>query len=132
MALRENLSQRVVRSLTASIAGGRIRVGEKLPTEQELCGEFGVSRTVVREAISSLRADGLVVSHQGKGVFVQRSRPDGFQIDPSELEAAQEVIKVLELRIGVEAEAAALAARNRSAGDVKRLRAAHMRMQAAV
>ena len=132
MALRENLSQRVVRSLTASIAGGRIRVGEKLPTEQELCGEFGVSRTVVREAISSLRADGLVVSHQGKGVFVQRSRPDAFQIDPSELEAAQEVIKVLELRIGVEAEAAALAARNRSAGDVKRLRAAHLRMQSAI
>jgi len=132
MAMRENLSQRVVRSLTASIAGGRIRVGDKLPTEQALCGEFGVSRTVVREAISSLRADGLVVSHQGKGVFVQRLRPEGFQIDPSELEAAQEVIKVLELRIGVEAEAAALAARNRSAGDVKRLRAAHRRMQAAI
>jgi DNA-binding FadR family transcriptional regulator len=132
MALRESLSQRLVRSLTASIAGGRIRVGEKLPTEQELCGEFGVSRTVVREAISSLRADGLVVSHQGKGVFVQRSRPEGFQIDPQELEVVQEVIKVLELRIGVEAEAAALAARNRSASDVKRIKVAHRRMQLAI
>jgi DNA-binding FadR family transcriptional regulator len=131
-APRESLSQRLVRSLSASIAEGRIRVGDKLPTEQELCGEFGVSRTVVREAISSLRADGLVMSHQGKGVFVQRARPDAFQIHPSELEVMQEVIKVLELRIGVEAEAAALAARNRTAADVKRLTVAHQQMQLAI
>jgi len=130
--MRESLSQRLVRSLSATIAEGRIRVGEKLPTEQELCGTFGVSRTVVREAISSLRADGLVVSHQGKGVFVQRARPEGFQIDPSELEVVQEVIKVLELRIGVEAEAAALAARNHKAADVKRLKGAHRQMQLAI
>lgn len=100
---RQSLSRRLVRELSASIASGEIAVGEKLPTEQALCDAFGVSRTVVREAISSLRADGLVASHQGKGVFVLvRARPEGFQIDRSELEVVQEVIKVLELRIGVE------------------------------
>ena len=130
---RQSLSRRLARSLSASIATGRIRVGEKLPTEQELCDEFGVSRTVVREAISSLKADGLVVSHQGKGVFVlERLRPEGFQIDRAELEVVQEVIKVLELRIGVEAEAAAIAARSRTAQDLRRLKAAHRAMQAAV
>ncbi len=130
---RQSLSRRLVRELSASIASGKIPVGEKLPTEQALCGAFGVSRTVVREAISSLRADGLVVSHQGKGVFVlERARPEGFQIDRSELEVLQEVIKVLELRIGVEAEAAAIAARSRKPADVKRLRNAHKAMQAAI
>ena len=131
--LRPSLSRRLARELSASIATGRIRVGEKLPTEQELCDAYGVSRTVVREAISSLRAEGLVASHQGKGVFVlERARAEGFQIDRAELEVLNEVIKLLELRIGVEAEAAAIAARNRNANDLKRLKAAHRAMQAAV
>jgi DNA-binding FadR family transcriptional regulator len=129
---RQSLSMQLTRELSAAIGAGRFKVGEKLPTEQELCESFGVSRTVVREAISSLRADGLVASHQGKGVFVlERLRAEGFQVDRGELQVVQEVIKVLELRIGVEAEAAAIAARVRTAADLKRLRGAVRAMLAA-
>ena len=56
------------------IRTGRLMSGEKLPTEQELNARFGVSRTVIREAMASLRSEGLVVSRQGSGVFVADHR----------------------------------------------------------
>ena len=72
---------------------------------------FGVSRTVVREAVAALRAEGLVETRQGVGAFVSRDvqkRP--FRIDPGEVRSITEVLNVMELRTGVEVEAAGIAA----------------------
>lgn len=86
---------------------------------------------MVREAISSLRAAGLVQSQQGKGAFVLRpTRVEGFRIDAAELETVREVIQMLELRIGIEA--AALAAQRCSARAIKEIARCHAAMQKAV
>jgi DNA-binding FadR family transcriptional regulator len=67
---RQGLTHRVIAELREKIAGGELKPGDKLPTEQALIRHFGVSRTVIREAIAGLRADGLVLPRQGVGVFV--------------------------------------------------------------
>lgn len=102
-------------TLRAWIAEGRYQPGDKLPSEAKLAAEHGVSRTVLREAIATLRADGLVKPRQGAGIFVlppaaARALPFG-DIDPARLSS---VLEMLELRLPIEVEAAGLAARRRS------------------
>lgn len=105
--------------LGREIRTGKVLPGERLPTEQELIARFQVSRTVVREAMASLRAEGLIVSRQGAGVFVAdnpTSRP--FRIGPDELRSLVQVENVLQLRLAVEVEAAGIAAERRTKADL--------------
>src|SRR5580700_6977591 len=114
----KNRSGEVVERLAAEIASGRLLPGSRLPTEQQLTAALGVSRTVVREAVAVLRAEGLVETRQGVGAFVMRDiqrRP--FRIDPEGLQSIGEVVKVMELRTGVEIEAAGIAAERVSAAS---------------
>lgn len=109
------LASSVSQALREAIRSGRYRPGEKLPSEAKLTVEHHVSRTVIREAIAALRADGLVDPRQGAGVFVLEplSAPVlPFQnVDHARVSS---VIELLELRSPVEMEAAALAAQRRS------------------
>lgn len=116
MRRRETLSGRLIRTISERIAAGQYRVGDRLPSEQEMIEEFGVSRTVVREAIANLKAGGSVSTVQGVGAFVmQQEKQSAFQIEEtSNLTVAQEMIGVLELRVALETEAVALAAQRRS------------------
>jgi DNA-binding FadR family transcriptional regulator len=104
-----------VERITQYIVSGKLAPGSRLPTEQEIVNETGVSRTVVREAVSALRAHGLVITRQGVGAFVS---PDAqqkpFRINPEELRSIKDVLKVFELRIGIETEAAGFAAERRT------------------
>lgn len=129
---RETLTTQLTRTLQERIAAGAYPVGSKLPSEQDLIDEFGVSRTVVREAISSLRAGGVVATQQGVGAFVLNAASAPFTIKATELEVVYEVIAVLELRIGVETECAALAAQRRRDEHIAALRTALDRMTAAI
>ena len=105
------------------IRAGRLMSGEKLPTEQELNAQFGVSRTVIREAMASLRSEGLVVSRQGSGVFVADHRASqAFRIILDEARSLTEIENVLQLRLAVEVEAAAIAAEKRSDEDLAQMR----------
>jgi DNA-binding FadR family transcriptional regulator len=112
---RNSLAQRVSEDLRRNIIEGGMAAGDRLPSEAQLTERFGVSRTVVREAIASLRADGLVEARQGAGVFVINNQTHGatpFQaIDTQRISS---MIEVLELRTAIELEAAALAASRRS------------------
>jgi DNA-binding FadR family transcriptional regulator len=111
LAPTRNLTSEVVEQIAAEIRGGRLQPGARLPTEQELMAALGVSRTVVREAVAALRAEGLVVTRQGAGAFVAAdSSRVPFRVDPSGLKSLQDVLEVMELRRAVEAEAAAFAA----------------------
>src|SRR3954470_13874034 len=102
----KSLSVQLAKDLRDRIARGELKPGDKLPSEHELVASYGVSRTVVREAISSLKTDGLVSAQQGVGVFVLRaSSAVPFRIDQADLGKVKEVISLLELRIGLEAEA---------------------------
>ena len=67
---RGNLAEIVVAKLSERIDSGLYAPGEKIPSSAQLCEEFGVSRTVIREALTSLKVAGRVISRQGAGVYV--------------------------------------------------------------
>lgn len=118
-----NLRSGLVDTLVAQIESGELAPGQRLPTEQEIVAATGVSRTVVREALASLRARGLITTRQGLGAFVAKEPPPKtFSIVPDDLESIDEVLRVLELRMGVEVEAARLAARRRTEEDLAAMR----------
>ena len=106
-----NLTDEVVERIADDIRKGRFAPGARLPTEQELVAALGVSRTVVREAVAALRADGMVTTRQGSGAFVAADPGRvPFRIDPAGLSSIEDVLEVMELRLAIEVEAAALAA----------------------
>lgn len=109
------LCEQVTELLRAEVMTGAREVGAMLPSESRLAQTLDVSRTVVREAVSRLKAEGLLASRQGRGVFVASDRPQmGFAIDRQDVESLRKLRQILELRIGVEVEAAALAAERAS------------------
>jgi GntR family transcriptional regulator, transcriptional repressor for pyruvate dehydrogenase complex len=108
----ERLSDRLATLLMQRIESGELTPDERLPTEQRLSEQFGVSRTVIREAVSRLKSMGLVISRQGAGVFVApRHQARALAFDPTVLTSLESVLQVVEVRRGLEAEVAALAAR---------------------
>ena len=115
---------------------GALAPGHKLPTEAALMAEFGVSRTVVREALSHLQAARLVDTRHGVGTFVAAADDPAlqpaFRIGPEQLATLQDVVAVLELRIGVETEAAGLAAQRRGEDNLRVMRQALAEFAAAI
>ncbi|MES2480476.1 MAG: FadR/GntR family transcriptional regulator [Pseudomonadota bacterium] len=133
LAPRRSLTTDLVQSLGDRIRDGRLPAGEKLPREADLMEEFGVSRTVVREAISRLQAAGMVETRHGIGTFaVGLGDASTFRIAPDQLGTLHDVIAVLELRIAVETEAAVLAAARRSDVNLRAMRTALDAFAAAV
>ncbi|NJP94513.1 FadR family transcriptional regulator [Nonomuraea sp. FMUSA5-5] len=110
-----SLADRVEGELRRGIGSGEWRPGELLPSEAELAVRFDVSRTVVREAISRLRAAGLVETRRGRGSSVL-ARPPAQDLTHSlgTVRNRQDRLHLLELRRGIEVEAAALAATRRT------------------
>ncbi|GAA3282539.1 FadR/GntR family transcriptional regulator [Nesterenkonia halobia] len=116
-------------ALRGQIVSGGIGVGEKLPSEAALIAEHGVSRTVVREALSRLQADGLIRTRRGSGSYAltppTRATTASEEADDAALaRTPAERRALLEYRIAVEIEAAALAARRRDAARLRLLSAA--------
>ncbi|TIW14652.1 MAG: FadR family transcriptional regulator, partial [Mesorhizobium sp.] len=96
----------------------------QLPTEAELCAEYDVSRTVVREAVARLRSEGMVVPQQGRGMFVSETpAPRNFSIPDEALRTLPETIALLELRLSVEVESAGLCAERRTDKEARDIRA---------
>ncbi|MFD1254009.1 FadR/GntR family transcriptional regulator [Devosia equisanguinis] len=117
-ARKPKLAEMVVEALRKRIGSGEVGAGEKLPTESQLTQHFGVSRTVVREAIAALAADGLVQSRQGAGVFVMSGPTSAFSsIGGERSNKISVALNVLEVRMGIEIESAGLAAQRRSASQ---------------
>ncbi|MFI7701411.1 FadR/GntR family transcriptional regulator [Nonomuraea sp. NPDC049480] len=116
-------TQQLVDTLTARIQEGVIRPGERLPTESDLVETHGVSRTVVREAIARLKAAGLIETQHGRGSFVL-ARPSTTGFDPAPARTRQEVLDLLDFRMGVEVESAGLAAARRTGPGLAGLREA--------
>lgn len=129
---RRSLTSQLVESMTDRIQSGTYLKGAQLPTEKDLIEEFGVSRTVVREALANLKASGLVATRQGKGAFVIDEAARVFRISEEHLSMVEEVLEALELRIAIESEAAALAARRRSPEELRRIIEAKEAMDRAI
>ncbi|MES2259925.1 MAG: FadR/GntR family transcriptional regulator [Pseudomonadota bacterium] len=120
-----NLAQGVVAYLSDSIRDGLVSPGDRLPTESEIMRTQGVSRTVVREAISHLQAAGLVETRHGIGTFVLEPPVQSrMGLDPATVVTMRDVLAILELRISLETEAVGLAASRRTDAQLKQLRTA--------
>ena len=121
-----SLTDRATEALTRLVASGEYAPGARLPPELELASRFGVSRTVVREAVARLKSAGLVESRQGSGVFVREPNLEmRFQLDPRAIRgSAAAVLEVLEIRRALESEAAALAATRHTRAQLAEIRAA--------
>ena len=124
-ARQPNLTQQLVTKLSARIGRGVFARSGRLPTEAQIIEEFGVSRTVVREAISRLCAAGLAETRHGIGTFIlDPGEARNFRIDEGGLATLTEVLAVLELRVSMEGEAAGLAAQRRSTAQLRAMRRA--------
>lgn len=123
IAKPQRLTDRIAQVLAQRIRDGEFVPGERLPTEKDMAGLFGVSRSVVREAVSMLKYDGLVETRQGSGVFVSRSpNTRSFRIECGLLGGITDLRAVFELRCIVESAAAGLAAERRDLEDIAILR----------
>ena len=127
------LTREIAERIAEEIASARLPPGSKLPTEHEMVAAMGVSRTVVREAVAALRAQGLIVTRQGSGAFVAADadrRP--FQLAFDGMPSTAEVLNVMELRASVEIAAAGLAAERASAPERRRVVSALRAIDAAL
>lgn len=117
--------------ILSSIASGAFPTGSKLPSEKLLGERYGVSRPVVRDALSRLQRDGLIESRKGSGSYVLSSPPE-------DLSAAADMAQIAryqryqEFRLVVEGAAAALAAERRSAAQLSRIMEAHNKFLAEI
>lgn len=126
---RGMLADEIAQYLSTKIRNGFFAYGTKLPTEHSLSDQFGVSRTVVREAISRIKSDGLVTSRQGSGVYVAHSATRrSFKLGEQLIDAA-DVLALFELRQPLELASARLAAARRTEDDLERIRRAHAAME---
>ncbi|KLU09946.1 FadR/GntR family transcriptional regulator [Kocuria sp. SM24M-10] len=118
--MSRNLTTALVDDLRARIVDGRIAPGERLPSESSLIAEHGVSRTVVREAVARLQAEGLVHTRRGSGSFALTppAAPAGVGRPVRTLRDRR---SLLAFRTGVESEAAALAATARDEQQLARM-----------
>ncbi len=125
------LTDVIVDRLSDEISSGRLKPGQRLPTEHEMVLAMKVSRTVVREAVAALKARGLVTTRQGSGAFVaEEPVRRTFKLDPELLRSLDSVVGVLELRLAVETEAAGLAAARATPAGRRAVRDAHAHLEA--
>lgn len=119
-----NLAEHVVNYVNEQIASRALKPGDKLPTESSLMTLLGVSRTVVREAISRLQAMSVIETRHGIGSFVLEPRREPLDLDVVPASTLNDLLSVLELRISLETECAGLAAQRASERDLANIRTA--------
>ncbi|MBM4072918.1 MAG: FadR family transcriptional regulator [Planctomycetes bacterium] len=124
-----SLAAEVATRLARIIESGAFAPGQRLPPEHALTSQFNVSRSVLREAVAALRADGLLASRRGSGVYVSAEGPKRpFRVAAEDLDAIPGILKVLELRAAIEIEAAGLAATRRTLAQARAITAAFDRI----
>lgn len=124
-----NLPATVAAAVKDRVRSGALAPGHRLPAETMLASEFGVSRAVIREAISQLKHEGLVESRQGVGAFVADPIDSGvFRISADCFDKRRELGKLLELQTTIQGDGAALAAQNRSARQLAEIEGHYDRM----
>ena len=120
-----------MKQILGSIESGQFKPGDKLPTEQQLIEMFGVGRSTIREATSTLSMLGYLQSIQGKGCFVREDldpvKATGLALQ--DMQAATNIIDLVEVREILECNAVRLAARRAEPKDLKRIQKALLKMK---
>jgi GntR family transcriptional regulator, transcriptional repressor for pyruvate dehydrogenase complex len=128
-------AEQLYRRLRDMIEQGRMAESGRLPAEGELAEEFGVSRYVIREALTRLRLAGVIVSRKGSGSFVRKREAqdvDALQTSLTHVDSIAQLRRCYEFRIGLEGETAYFAAQNRNAEALREMRIALDRLEEAV
>lgn len=129
--MASNLSTAVSSTLRSEIVSGSLPPGSRLPSEAALIERFSVSRTVIRESLGRLRAEGLIRSVRGSGSFVlAQPQVPGRSPSGTELTPPIDHSSLLEFRIAIETEAAALGANRRTAAELEAIAGALQALEA--
>ncbi|MDX1416511.1 MAG: FadR/GntR family transcriptional regulator [Candidatus Promineifilaceae bacterium] len=138
MVVHYNLREQVLNAIGGRIISGELSPGDVLPKEDTLSEQYGVSRTVIREAVKGLAARGLVESRPKVGTII-RPRDDWQMLDPSVLEWVASsspenefMLSLAEVRLAIEPGMAGIAARNASEEDIGKITTAYEQLEAAV
>lgn len=126
------LSEEVERRISDRISSGELKTGDALPSREALAAEFVTSRSVIDHGVEALLAEDLVRRDSNGLLRVSPPRRQDMLEFPNPAEATRaDVLAILELRVGVEAEAAALAAERRTAPQLAAIRNAQQAFGAA-
>lgn len=130
---KKKLADLIFEEFENNIRQGLLKAGDRIPAESALVHTYGVSRTVVREAMSQLQAARLVTTRHGIGTFVQGDSPDAPTpgLTDSEIASSPDVLAVLDYRLALESESAALAAIRRTDAQLAAIGEAHRQYGAA-
>ena len=120
------LSEKIIAQISDALVSGELKPGDRLPPERELAEQFGVSRTVIRDAVKTLAGRGILHVKHGAGIFVSTSEENAI----GRLGALSDILPLqgvslrdlFEIRKVLEAEGAEWAARRRNDYHLKRLR----------
>jgi GntR family transcriptional regulator, transcriptional repressor for pyruvate dehydrogenase complex len=131
---RTSLSDHIIEQMTDLISRGALKTGERIPSEKDLCQQFGVGRTSVREALRSLSAMGILETRVGEGTFVakdggramERSFHWGLLMNPKTVE------DLVETRLMLESQTAFLAAARAKPEDLDHAQEAIRKMEASL
>ncbi|AZC37283.1 FadR/GntR family transcriptional regulator [Pseudomonas chlororaphis] len=124
----DTLVERVVNAIRKEIDAGRLTAESRLPTEQQLTEQLNVSRSVVREAVAQLKADGILVSRRGLGSFISQNPNGSVFRFPSQKGRKPDLVQMFEMRLWIETQAASIAAQRRDDADLQRMRTALQEM----
>src|ERR1700730_3201445 len=121
------LADRIYERIIKQIVVGEFHIGERLPSENQLGTELGVSRAVVREALARLQADGVTIARRGAGTYVQR-QPGREFLRLAPIGGIADLMRCFEFRVALEGEAASLAALRRNDDDLNTIEGAFERL----
>lgn len=115
------LGSSLVESLRQQMEQGTFKAGDRLPTESSLANSYDVSRSVVREALSQLQAQGYISRRRGSGTYVNELPVKSTSITPELVNTTTDALEMLELRICLEPEYAAVAALKRTPEQLEQI-----------
>ncbi len=120
---KSNLPDIVTEKIKAAIRHGELKPGDRLPSHDELCQRWGISRTSIREALNRLEIMGILTKYQGRGTFIQETTPQQImpRADIGKLHSREGILALLEARKHLETAMVGLAAIRRTDEDLGRL-----------
>ena len=130
----QKIYEQVADRIVEMIKTGGLKPGDRLDSVEQLAKSFGVSRSAVREAISGLRAMGIVDVRQGEGTFVGDARAASFTLSAAGtlIQKREDIRELSELRRILEVGAAGVSALNRSEEDLRSMEVALREMETAL
>lgn len=112
----------IYNQILSEVQSGSFQIGDRLPSERELCLQFGVSRAPVRQALSALEMNGIIYSRQGEGAFIKSTQIIGSNTQSSFFLNSVSPEDIVEARMNIEPLIVKLAALRATEEDIQELK----------